>query len=191
MNRLFRAAIFLFTLVAVSLCAFGQSTPEYVPTPQAVPHGSAPGMKVKLLNENGGQRDFAVVFQPGDEFYAGLTQFANEYHVQSAHLTAVGGLHDARLSWYDESRKAYRVIPVDQQSEVDSLVGDIALLNGKPSVHMHCVVSLEDGTTRGGHVLGGHVSPLLEVWVTADSTPLLKRHDEKTGLNLMDPDAKP
>jgi predicted DNA-binding protein with PD1-like motif len=82
------------------------------------------------------------------------------------------------------------VIPVDEQSEVDSLVGDIALLNGKPSVHMHCVVSLEDGTTRGGHVLGGHVSPLLEVWVTVDPTPLLKKHDEKTGLNLMDPDAK-
>jgi predicted DNA-binding protein with PD1-like motif len=50
---------------------------------------------------------------------------------------------------------------------------------------------MEDGTTRGGHVLGGHVSPLLEVWVTVDSTPLLKKHDEKTGLNLMDPDAKP
>jgi hypothetical protein len=38
--------------------------------------------------------------------------------------------------------------------------------------------------------LGGHVSPLLEVWVTADSTPLMKRFDEKTGLNLMDPEAK-
>jgi predicted DNA-binding protein with PD1-like motif len=191
MRRFFRCGIFLFTLIALSLCAFAQSTPEYVKTSDAGPHGSAPGIKVKLLNESGGQRDFAVVFQPGDEFFAGLTQFAEEYHVQSAHLTAVGGLHDARLAWYDESKKAYRVIPVDQQSEVDSLVGDIALLNGKPSVHMHCVVSLEDGTTRGGHVLGGHVSPLLEVWVTVDPTPLLKKHDEKTGLNLMDPDAKP
>ena len=53
------------------------------------------------------------------------------------------------------------------------------------------MVSREDGTTRGGHVLGGHVSPLLEVWVTADPTPLLKKYDPKTGLNLMDPDAKP
>jgi len=191
MRQVLRPAIFLFTLIAVSLGAFGQSAAEYVKTADAGPHGSAPGMKVKLLNENGGQRDFAVIFQPGDEFYAGLTQFAADYHVESAHLTAVGGLHDARLSWYDESRKAYRVIPVDRQSEVDSLVGDIGLLNGKPSVHMHCVVSLEDGTTRGGHVLGGHVSPLLEVWVTVDATPLLKKYDEKTGLNLMDPDAKP
>jgi len=191
MKRLLRPGFLVFTLTAVCLCASAQSTPEYVATSDAGPHGSAPGMKVKLLSENGGQRDFAVIFQPGDEFFAGLTQFAAEYHVQSAHLTAVGGLHDARLAWYDGERKAFRVIPVDQQAEVDSLVGDIALLNGKPSVHMHCVVSLEDGTTRGGHVLGAHVAPLLEVWVTADPTPLLKRFDEKTRLNLMDPDAKP
>ncbi len=191
MKRIFRPRILLFTLTAVSLCVSAQRTPEYVATSDAGPYGSAPGMKVKLLSENGGQRDFAVIFQPGDEFFAGLTHFAEEYHVQSAHFTAVGGLHDARLAWYDGVRKAYRVIPVDQQSEVDSLVGDIALLNGKPSVHMHCVVSLEDGTTRGGHVLGAHVSPLLEVWVTADPTPLLKKYVEKTKLNLMDPEAKP
>lgn len=191
MKRLVLAAVFLFAWAGVAQSGFAQGGPEYVAASQAVPHGSAPGMKVKLLNENGGQRDFAVIFQPGDEFFAGLTEFAEEYHVQSAHLTAIGDLHDARLGWYDESRHAFRVIPVDQHVEVDSLVGDIALLNGKPSVHMHCVVSMEDGTTRGGHVLGGHVSPLLEVWVTADATPLIKRHDEKTGLNLIDPDAKP
>jgi predicted DNA-binding protein with PD1-like motif len=191
MRRVILPAVFLFTVQAIAFGAFGQSAPEYVSTSQAGPHGSAPGMKVKLLNESNGQRDFVVVFQIGDEFFAGLTRFAEEYHIQSAHLTAVGGLHDARLAWYDLEKKMYRVIPIDQPVEVDSLVGDIARLNGKPSVHMHCVVSMSDGTTRGGHVLGGHVSPLLEVWVTADSTPLLKRFDEKTGLNLMDPDAKP
>jgi uncharacterized protein len=191
MKTSFRPAFLLALVTTFSVFAIAQSAPEYVPTSQAGPHGSAPGMKVKLLNEKNGQRDFVVVFQIGDEFFAGLTQFAEEYHIQSAHLTAVGGLHDARLAWFDIQKKMYRVIPVDQPGEVDSLVGDIALLNGKPSVHMHCVVSMSDGTTRGGHVLGGHVSPLLEVWVTADSTPLLKRFDEKTGLNLMDPDAKP
>ncbi len=182
--------VLLASMTAFSIFASAQSAPEYVPSSEAGPYGSAPGMKVKLLSEGNGQRDFVVVFQIGDEFFAGLTRFAEEYHIQSAHLTAVGGVHDARLAWFDIQKKMYRVIPIDQPGEVDSLVGDIALLNGKPSVHMHCVVSMSDGTTRGGHVLGGHVSPLLEVWVTADSTPLMKRYDEKTGLNLMDPDAK-
>src|ERR1700744_4954839 len=126
MRRLVPPALIALAITAMSLAAPAQTTPEYVPTSQAVPHGSAPGMKIKLLAENGGQRDFAVIFQSGDEFFAGLTEFANPYHVQSAHLTAVGGLHDAKLAWYDGQKKAYRVIPVAQQSEVDSLVGDIA-----------------------------------------------------------------
>ena len=110
-----KTLLLLVSMTAFSTFAGAQSAPEYVPTSQAGPHGTAPGMKVKLLSDNNGQKDYAVVFQPGDEFFAGLTQFAEEYHVQSAHLTAVGGLHDARLSWYDESRKAYRVIPVERR----------------------------------------------------------------------------
>ena len=84
----------------------------------------------------------------------------------------------------------FRVIPVEQQVEVASLVGDIALLDGKPMVHMHCVVALPDGTTRGGHILDAHVSPLLEVFVTTDPTPLLKKRNPGTGLTLIDPAAK-
>ena len=43
--------------------------------------------------------------------------------------------------------------PITQQVEVISLVGDIGLVNRKPVVHAHGVVGLEDGTTRGGHII--------------------------------------
>jgi uncharacterized protein len=165
-------------------------TPQYVPPSQAGPHGSAPGMQVKLLSESHGLRDYAVIFRAGDEPFAGLTEFAEQYHVQSAHFTAIGGFSDVRLAWFDLQKKMFRVNPVDQQVEVASLIGDIALLNGKPQVHMHCVVALPDGSTRGGHILGAHVSPLLEVFVTADPTPLYKKHNAATGLTLMGPQAK-
>jgi predicted DNA-binding protein with PD1-like motif len=181
---------FLAALFLVSLTGAAQS-PQHLSPSEAKPHGSAPGMQVKLLSESKGQKDFAVIFSPGDEPYAGLTQFAVDNHIQSAHFTAIGGFHDARLAWFDEDKKMFRVIPVDQQVEVASLIGDIALLDGKPSVHMHCVVALPDGTTRGGHILGAHVSPLLEVFVTADPTPLLKKRDPADGLNLIDPSLKP
>ncbi|HSY01702.1 MAG TPA: PPC domain-containing DNA-binding protein [Acidobacteriaceae bacterium] len=174
----------------VSLTAAAQS-PQYLSPSEAGPHGAAPGMQVKLLNNTNGQRDFAVIFKPGDEPYAGLAQFAADNHIESAHFTAIGGFHDARLAWFDEDKKMFRVIPVDQQVEVASLIGDIALLDGKPSVHMHCVVALPNGTTRGGHILGAHVSPLLEVFVTADPTPLLKQKDPVQGLTLIDPALKP
>jgi uncharacterized protein len=182
--------LFASALLVVSLSASAQ-TPEYVSPTDAGPHGSAPGMQVKQLSEANGQREFAVIFSPGDEPYAGLTQFAVEYKIQSAHFTAIGGFHDARLAWFDLDRKLFRVIPIDTQVEVVSLVGDIALLDGRPQVHMHCVVAGPDGTTHGGHILGAHVTPLLEVFVTADPTPLIKKKDPARGLSVIEPGVQP
>jgi len=186
-----RPAILAVSLALFAQCAGAQSAPEYLPPSEAGPHGSAPGMRVKQLSDSNGQKDYAVIFRPGDEPFAGLTLFAEQYHIQSAHLTGIGGFHDAKLAWFDEEKKMFRVIPIDQQVEVVSLVGDIALLDGKPQVHMHCVVAGQDGTTRGGHILDAHVSPLLEVFVTADPTPLRKKRDPSRGLTLIEPDATP
>lgn len=147
-------------------------------------------MQVKLLSETAdGQKDFAVIFRPGDEPYAGLADFAAKQHIHSGHFTAIGGFSDARLAWFDLDKKMFRVIPVNSQVEVVSLTGDIALLDGKPQVHMHCVVAYPDGTTRGGHILGAHVSPLLEVFVTADPVRLVKKRDPQRGLTLIEPNA--
>jgi uncharacterized protein len=184
--------LFLVSAFACVCLAASAQTPEYVAPADAGPHGSATGMQVKLISESTyGQREYAVIFRPGDEPYAGLTQFATEHHINSAHFTAIGGFSDARLAWFDLDKKMFRVIPIDQQVEVVSLIGDIGLLDGKPQVHMHCVVAYPDGTTRGGHILGAHVSPLLEVFVTADPVKLTKKRDPEKGLTLFEPDAHP
>lgn len=190
MKSLLQSAFLLFSLTLLLPFAGAQTTPQYLPPSEAGPHGSAPGMQVKQLSDSNGQKDYAVIFRPGDEPYAGLTQFAEQYHIRSAHFTAIGGFHDAKLAWFDLDKKMFRVIPVDQQVEVAALIGDIALLDGKPQVHMHCVVALPDGTTRGGHILDAHVSPLLEVFVTADPTTLIKTRDPAKGLTLIEPEAK-
>ena len=188
MHRYVRAGVCLLAPMASALWAGGQSEPRYLPPSEAGPHGSAPGMQVKRLRGGVGEMaDFAVIFRPGDEPYAGLTEFAEKYHVKSGHFTAIGGFSDAKLGWFDLDRKMFRVIPIDSQVEVVSLIGDIALLDGKPQVHMHCVVALPDGTTRGGHILDAHVSPLLEVFVTADPVKLEKKRDPAKGLTLIEP----
>lgn len=189
MNRFARWILVFLAICTTTAVARAQAKLQYIPTSEAGPHGSAPGMWVKVLNNgNGtGTTEYAVIFRPGDDPYAGLTQFAAQYHIQSAHLTAIGAFKDARLGFYDPQKKAFRLIPIDTQAEVVSLIGDIALLDGKPAVHMHCVVSMPDGHTLGGHFLSAHVSPLLEVFVTVDPVALHKKHDDTTGLSLMDP----
>jgi predicted DNA-binding protein with PD1-like motif len=160
---------------------------EYVAPEKAIPRGKAPKMQVELLNPGDSTKQYAVIFYQGDEAFSGLLEFAEKYHVTSAHFTAIGALNKATLGWFDPQRKMYKKIPISGQHEVIAMSGDIALYQGKPVVHTHMVVGSPDGTTRAGHVLDAYVSPTLEVMVTVDPVAMHKRLDPETNLTLIDP----
>jgi uncharacterized protein len=163
---------------------------EYIAPSEAVPTGKAPSMKVQLLSPGEPTKRYAVIFYQGDEAFSGLLEFAEKYHVTSAHFTAIGALNGATLGWFDPQRKMYKKIPINGQHEVIGMSGDIALYQGKPVVHTHMVVGSPDGTTQGGHVLEAYVSPTLEVMVTEDLVTMQKRFDPATDLTLIDPAVK-
>jgi predicted DNA-binding protein with PD1-like motif len=176
-----------------------ETASEYVAPEQAVPRGKAPRMQVELLSSSLNPRDnpgdnpgeptkqYAVIFYQGDEAFSGLLEFAEKYHIASAHFTAIGALNKATLGWFDPQRKMYKKIPISGQHEVIAMSGDIALYQGNPVVHTHLVVASPDGTTRAGHVLDAYVSPTLEVMVTVDPVAMHKRLDPETDLTLIDP----
>ena len=141
-------------------------------------------MKAKLIHEQG-EKTFALVFDPGDEVMEELTNFAKENGLNAAHFTAIGAFSDATLGYFDMEKKEYKEIPVDEQVEVLSLVGDIALFEEEPKLHAHAVLGRSDGTTRGGHLLEAHVQPTLEVIVTESPEHLRRETDEETGLPLL------
>src|SRR5277367_6959828 len=163
---------------------------EYVAPSEAAPRGKAPKMQVQLLNPGEPTRQYTVIMYQGDEAFSGLLEFAEKYHVTSAHFTAIGALSGATLGWFDPQRKMYKKIPIKGQHEVIGMSGDIALYQGKPVVHTHMVVGNPDGTTRAGHVLAAYVSPTLEVMVTVDPITMQKRLDPATDLTLIDPASK-
>jgi predicted DNA-binding protein with PD1-like motif len=129
---------------------------------------------------------YVVVLDEGDEVVAELSAFARERGLSSAQLTAVGAFSSAVLGWFDRQAKDYRRIPVDEQCEVLSIIGDVALNDGEPALHAHCVVGLPDGTTRGGHLLEGQVWPTLEVVVRESPARLQKTMRPDVGLALID-----
>ena len=143
-------------------------------------------MEAKQIHEEGGQKTFALVFDTGDEVMACLTNFAKENGLDAARLTAIGAFSDATLGYFDIQRKDYEKIPVEEQVEVLSLVGDIAKGNsGEPQVHAHVVVGRSDGTTRGGHLLEARVRPTLEVILVESLEHLRRGTDEEIGLPLI------
>jgi predicted DNA-binding protein with PD1-like motif len=126
-------------------------------------------MKTKLLQDQG-EKTWALIFEPGDEVIAMLTEFAKAQRLDSSHLTAIGAFERATLGYFDRHKHEYKKIPIDEQVEVLSLIGDIALEKGEPKVHAHVVVGRSDGTTRGGHIMEAHVWPTLEV-VLSETPP--------------------
>ncbi|HEU5013314.1 MAG TPA: PPC domain-containing DNA-binding protein [Roseiflexaceae bacterium] len=142
-------------------------------------------MRAKRLNQQNGERIFVVVFDKGDEFSAGMLDFAQQQQITAAQITAVGAFSDVTLGYFNRADMEYIKIPVNEQVEVLSLMGNIALNDGKPKIHAHVVVGKSDGTTRGGHVLAAHVWPTLEVIVTESPKDLQRATDKETGLALI------
>lgn len=142
-------------------------------------------MRSKLLQRNGGVT-YAVVFDIGDEVMAGLCDFAREQNLEASDFSALGAFSRAVLGFFDIDAKTYRTIPVDEQVEVLSLLGNITLDKGEPKVHAHVVLGLADGTTRGGHLLEAHARPTLELILTESPVQLRRRFNPEVGLALID-----
>lgn len=147
-------------------------------------------MEFKLLNHNkeNGERTYAIVFSEGDECMGGLTEFAKDQLITAATFTAVGAFEKATLAFFDMESKEYEEIPVKEQVEVLSFLGNVALHAEKdePKIHAHAVFGKRDGATLGGHVMDGHVRPTLEVLLIESPDHLQRRTDDRTGLALID-----
>jgi predicted DNA-binding protein with PD1-like motif len=132
------------------------------------------------------QSTFAIIFDKGDEFIAGLTTLAKDKQFSASHFTAIGAFQEVVLGYFDREKKGYKKIPLAEQVEVLSLVGDIALKDGTPKVHAHVVVGKSDGTAHGGHILQATVWPTLELILTESPQHLWRKSDDETGLALID-----
>lgn len=141
-------------------------------------------MQSKLLNVDP-PVTYAVALETGDEAMQLLGEFVRTEEVDAASITGIGAFSRAVLGYFDWQSKTYRRIPVDEQVEVVSLIGDVAVADGTPTLHIHAVLGRADGSVVGGHLLEGHVRPTLEVILIQQPSYLRKRKDPETGLALL------
>ena len=140
-------------------------------------------MKSKII-EDADVVTYVVVCDPDDEAVSALTAFARAEDLEASQITGVGGFDRATLGWFDRETRQHRPIEVDEQSEVLSLIGDVAEGDDGPSLNIHVVLGLRDGTTRGGHLLAGYVYPTLEITVTENPAQLRKVLNPDVGIEI-------
>jgi uncharacterized protein len=141
-------------------------------------------MRSKLLNADP-PITYAVVLDTGDEVAGELATFVRQNEVEGASITAIGAFRDALLGYFDWQKKQYEKITVDEQVEVLSLLGDVAVAKEGPSLHLHAVLGKADGSVMGGHLLAAHVRPTLEVILIQPASYLRRQLDSATGLPLI------
>src|SRR3977135_1735116 len=144
-------------------------------------------MKTRKIAGDAGAETRIVILESGEEAFAVLSKFANEAGISAASLTAIGAFENATVGWFDFEKKTYKKIEIAQQCEVLSAIGDVAVGDdGKASLHVHVVLGLSDGTTRGGHLLEGKVRPTLEVVLTDTPVKLRRKKRADLGIALID-----
>jgi predicted DNA-binding protein with PD1-like motif len=142
-------------------------------------------MRAKVLHSDGA-RTVALVFELGEEPMQGLLDFAKRERLTAGHFTAIGAFEAVTLGYFDWTQRDYVRIPLREQVEVLSLVGDVALEGGEPKVHAHVVVGKRDGTAHGGHLLEARVRPTLEVILGEPPGHLRRRFDPASNLALIE-----
>ncbi len=143
-------------------------------------------MKAKLLVAADQERQWALVFDAGDDVLESLKQFAADQRLTAAHFSGIGAFAESTVAWFDLDRQEYQPIHLDEQVEVLSLLGDVADDRGHPAVHAHICVAKRDGTAHGGHLQKGRVRPTLEVILSESPAHLRKTFRPEFGLALID-----
>ncbi|PYR70936.1 MAG: DUF296 domain-containing protein [Acidobacteria bacterium] len=142
-------------------------------------------MNAQQLTAAGGATSFVLVFDTGDEVTKELLAFAREYRLDAASFTGIGAFQSVTLGYFEIEKRDYKRIPVNEQVEVVSLVGNVALGDAGPKLHAHVVVGRKDGSALGGHLIDARVRPTLEIVLVETPAHLRRRSDPTTGLALI------
>lgn len=124
--------------------------------------------------------------ETGDEIFSSVTELARAEGIGAASLSGIGAAYGVVLGYYDRRTKEYTRTTVEEEVEIVSLVGNIALKDGQPFPHMHVTISGRDFRTMAGHLFEGRTGGTVEVVITPLAGFVHRRKDDATGLFLLD-----
>jgi uncharacterized protein len=134
---------------------------------------------------DGDIKTYLLVYHTGQEVMKGLLAVARDRKLVSGHVTGIGAISDAVIAYFDPKKKVYVRVYEQQQREVLSITGNLALYNDAPFYHVHVALGLEDGSARGGHLFAMTVRPTVELILTAYPNPVRRKIDPAWGLPLI------
>lgn len=133
-------------------------------------------------------RRYVIALSRGERVLSALTNFCEERNIVAGVFQAIGAVEKPEIGYYDVHKKEYFFTQADGEFEVASMNGNIALVDGKPFVHAHAVLTACDtsGKVLGAHLKEAYVAVTLEVFFIALDAELVRALDADIGLKLLD-----
>lgn len=130
---------------------------------------------------------FMLKLSRGEKVMETLAQFCEKRAIKGGFLHALGAVKNTEIGYYSLEKREYFFKTIPEEREVASMTGNIALVDGKPFIHAHAVLSaMDEGLSCiGAHIKEAEVAVTLEVYLTPFATPFARAYDEETGLKLL------
>jgi predicted DNA-binding protein with PD1-like motif len=114
-----------------------------------------------------------------------LNQFAVEKNIRAGTVFVIGAVKRATVAFYDQKKKVYQNISLEENLEILSCVGNVSIRESIPFVHCHATFSNMKGETFGGHLAEGVTVFAAEAhFREVLGRELVREFDPVTGLTL-------
>jgi uncharacterized protein len=129
-----------------------------------------------------------LVMEAGEPVMETVKRWLAEHKISGGSFTAIGGLRQVTLKYFNTTTRTYEEREISEQLEVLHLIGNVGLLDGQPFVHAHITVGTREYQTYGGHFGDGIVSPVLELVLTRIGGTFTRRANAESGLTELYPE---
>ncbi len=122
----------------------------------------------------------------GEKIIETIAKFCEENSIHGGVISGLGGASCITLGFYDLGTKEYTWKEFAEVHEILSMNGNVALVDGKPFLHIHIALSNHNFEAIGGHLKEATVGATCEVMISDLATEMIRIYDDQIGLKLLD-----
>lgn len=133
------------------------------------------------------EKGYVIRLERGEELIPTLTDFCARRGIQAAVFQGIGAVEQVEIGYYSLETREYFFRKENGVFEVAAMQGNVALVDDKPFIHVHAVLSRCDETLEciGAHIKSARVAVTLEVFMTPLDSSIERKLDDDIGLKLL------
>ena len=131
------------------------------------------------------ETSYVLRLERGERIVEALTAFCAREKITAASFSGLGTCRNAEIGFFHIEAGAYAFRTFPEDCEITALLGNVSLVDGKPHVHAHIVLGDSRFRSWSGHLKEAEVLATCEIVLIKLKGKLLRKRDEKSGLNLL------